>query len=107
MYFILQGGGFQPAKRSNLSENDTDDSDGLGEFSLTKLAVKSRQQKKVEKMSIENNFKKIIIDKYFRTIFFTILRIFIFRFLLYTPVCFHLHLGPKPHPRQLQEEALT
>ena len=52
MYFILQGGGFQPAKRSNLSENDTDDSDGLGEFSLTKLAVKSRQQKKVKKYAL-------------------------------------------------------
>ena len=51
MFYTIKGGGFQPARsaagRSNLSEGDTDDSDGMGEFSLIKLAGKSKQQKKV------------------------------------------------------------
>ena len=50
-FYTIKGGGFQPARsaagRSNLSEGDTDDSDGMGEFSLIKLAGKSKQQKKV------------------------------------------------------------
>ena len=50
---MFQGGGFPPTRSggggSHLSENDTDDSDGFGDFSLSKLAVKSKQQKKVRK----------------------------------------------------------
>merc|ERR1712113_807460 len=46
----FQGGGFQPSRttgKSNLSENDSEDSDVFPDFSLSKLAVKSKQQRKV------------------------------------------------------------